>query len=164
MMIVTTLEPFGPGSLGEAMSPEDCRPRTVVFAVSGIIEVPGPNYDMELRCGDLTIAGQTAAGAGITIHGRVDGYGAGGNLIIRHLRFRPPPITDEEGSVNDLGQKYDALQLSGNPNTILDHLSLSWGSDETLDMYELSPRRRRCSGPRSSSRTRPARVSRTTTD
>ncbi len=94
---------------------------------------------MELRCGDLTIAGQTAPGAGITIHGRVDGYGAGGNIIIRHVRFRPPPITDEEGAVDDLAAQYDALQLSGNPNTILDHLSLSWGSDETLDMYELSP-------------------------
>ncbi len=35
--------------------------------------------------------------------------------------------------------RYDALQLGGNPNTILDHLSLSWGSDETLDMYEFSP-------------------------
>jgi pectate lyase len=139
VMIVDTLEPFGPGSLGEAMSPEDCRPRTVVFAVSGVIEVPGPNYDIELRCGNVTIAGQTAPGAGITIHGRVDGYGAGGNIIIRHIRFRPPPISDEEGAVDDLGHKYDSLQMSGNPSTILDHLSLSWGSDETLDMYELSP-------------------------
>ncbi len=43
VMIVDTLEPFGPGSLGDAMSPEDCRPRTVVFAVSGVIEVPGPS-------------------------------------------------------------------------------------------------------------------------
>ena len=139
VMIVDTLEPFGPGSLGDALAPEDCRPRTVVFAVSGVIEVPGPSYDLELTCGDLTLAGQTAPGAGITVHGRIDGYGAGGNLIIRHLRVRPPPITDDEGAVDDLGLRYDALQLSGNPNTILDHLSLSWGSDETLDMYEFSP-------------------------
>ncbi len=139
VVIVDTLEPFGPGSLGDALSPEDCRPRIVVFAVSGVIEVPGPKYDMELRCGDVTIAGQTAPGAGITIHGRVDGYGAGGNIIIRHVRFRPPPITDEEGAVDDLGLRYDSLQLGGDPNTILDHLSLSWGSDETLDMYEFSP-------------------------
>ncbi len=139
VVIVDTLEPFGPGSLGDALSPEDCRPRIVVFAVSGVIEVPGPKYDMELRCGDVTIAGQTAPGAGITIHGRVDGYGAGGNIIIRHVRFRPPPINDEEGAVDDLASRYDALQLGGNPSTILDHLSLSWGSDETLDMYEFSP-------------------------
>lgn len=136
VMIVDTLEPFGPGSLGDALAPEDCRPRVVVLAVSGVIEVPGPSYDLELTCGDLTLAGQTAPGAGITVHGRIDGYGAGGNLIIRHIRVRPPPITDEQGAVGDLGRRYDALQLSGNPNTILDHVSLSWGSDETLDMYE----------------------------
>jgi len=135
--VVDTLEPFGEGSLGDALAPEDCEPRTVVFAVSGVIEVPSP-YDLELTCGDLTVAGQTAPGAGITLHGRIDGYGAdpGGNIIMRHLRIRPPPITDEEGVEDDLGQRYDALQLGNNPNLMLDHLSLSWGSDETLDLHE----------------------------
>lgn len=138
VVIVDTLEPFGPGSLGDALSPDDCRPRTVVFSVSGVIEVPYP-HDIELRCGDVTIAGQTAPGAGITIHGRIDGYEAGGNIIMRHLRFRPPPITDAQGGEKDLGSRYDALQLSGNPGLMLDHLSLAWGSDETLDIYEGSP-------------------------
>ncbi len=137
VMIVTTLEPFGPGSLGDALAPEACRPRTVVFRVSGVIEVPG-KHDLELTCGNITIAGQTAPGAGITVAGRVDGYGAdpGGNIIMRHVRFRPPPISDEEGAVDNLGQIYDALQLSNNSNMMLDHLSLSWGSDETVDMHE----------------------------
>jgi pectate lyase len=139
VVIVTTLEPFGPGSLGDAVAPEDCRPRIVVFAVSGVIEVPG-RHDLELTCGNLTIAGQTAPGAGITVNGRLDGYGAdpAGNVIIRHVRFRPPPITDEEGADDDLGQIYDALQMSNNSNVVLDHLSLSWGSDETLDLYEFA--------------------------
>ena len=137
--IVTTLEPFGPGSLGEALAPAKCEPRIVVFAVSGVIEVPG-KHDLELTCGNLTVAGQTARGAGITVNGRVDGYGAdpAGNIIIRHVRFRPPPITDEEGAVDNLGRIYDALQLSNNSNLMLDHLSLSWGSDETVDLYEFA--------------------------
>lgn len=135
--IVDTLEPFGPGSLGDALDPEVCRPRIVVFAVSGVIEVPG-RHDLELTCGNVTIAGQTAPGAGITVHGRLDGYGAdpAGNVIIRHVRFRPPPISAAEGAVDGLGDIYDALQLSNNPLMVLDHLSLSWGSDEVLDMYE----------------------------
>ncbi len=139
IVIVDTLEPFGPGSLGDALAPEDCRPRVVVFRVSGVIVVPG-QHDLELTCGNVTIAGQTAPGAGITLSGRIDGYSAdpGGNIIIRHLRIRPPPISNEEGAVNDLGQRYDALQLSNNPNLMLDHLSLSWGSDETLDLYEFA--------------------------
>lgn len=139
VVLVTTLEPFGPGSLGEALAPPVCEPRTVVFRVSGVVEVPG-RHDLELGCGNLTVAGQTAPGAGITLRGRIDGYRAEspGNLIIRHLRIRPPPITDAEGAVDDLGQVYDALQLSNNATVMLDHLSLSWGSDETLDLYEFA--------------------------
>ena len=137
VVIVTTLEPFGPGSLGEALAPKVCKPRTIVFEVSGVIEVPGKR-DLELLCGNVTIAGQTAPGAGITLHGRVDAYGAdpSGNIIIRHMRFRPPPITDKQGAVGNLGQLYDALQMSNNSRVILDHVSLSWGSDEVLDLHE----------------------------
>jgi len=135
VVIVDTLEPMGPGSLGAALAPDECKPRTIVFRVSGVIKVPG-KHDLELTCANVTVAGQTAPGAGITINGRIDGYEAGGNIIMRHVRLRPPPITDAEGEKDDLGQKYDALQLSGNPRLMLDHLSLSWGSDETLDLYE----------------------------
>lgn len=71
VVIVDTLEPYGPGSLGAALDPEDCGPRIVVFRVSGVIE-----GELDLTCGDLTIAGQTAPGAGITVRGRIDGYGA----------------------------------------------------------------------------------------
>jgi pectate lyase len=139
VIIVTTLEPFGPGSLGEALAPEVCEPRIIVFEVSGVIEVPG-RHDLELACGDVTIAGQTAPGAGITVHGRLDAYGAdpSGNIIIRHVRFRPPPITDEEGADDDLGSIYDAFQLSNNSRVILDHVTVSWGSDEVLDLYEFA--------------------------
>ncbi len=138
VVFVDTLEPFGPGSLGDALDPEDCRPRIVVFRVGGVIEVPG-KHDLELTCGDLTIAGQTAPG-GITLNGRIDGYDAdpAGNIIIRHLRLRPPPLSDEDGAEDDLGQIYDALQLSNNPNMILDHVSVAWGSDETLDVFEFA--------------------------
>lgn len=137
VVVVDTLEPFGPGSLGAALAPETCGPRIVVFRVSGVIEVPG-DHGLDLTCGDLTVAGQTAPGAGITVAGRIDGYGAdpAGNIVLRHLRIRPPPISDEEGLEDDLGHRYDALQLSNNPELMLDHLTMSWGSDETFDIYE----------------------------
>jgi hypothetical protein len=139
VVIVSTLDPFGTGSLGEALAPPTCEPRTIVFRVSGVIEVPG-KHDLELTCGNVTIAGQTAPGAGVTLHGRIDAYGAspGGNIIMRHIRVRPPPITNAEGAVDDLGGIYDGVQLSNNPRSILDHVSISWGSDETLDLFENS--------------------------
>jgi pectate lyase len=127
VVVVTTLEATGEGSLGAALDPDVCRPRIVVFRVSGVIE-----GDLDLACGDLTIAGQTAPGAGITIRGRIDGYDAspGGNLIIRHIRVRPGPA--EPGT----GHLHDAIQLSNNPRVILDHVSASWGTDEVIDLFE----------------------------
>lgn len=125
--IVTTLEPFGAGSLGDALDPEVCGPRIVVFRVSGVIE-----NEFDLTCGDLTIAGQTAPGAGITIRGRIDGYGAdpGGNIIMRHLRIRPAEPRPDTGTF------HDAIQLSNNPGVILDHVSASWAADEVVDLFE----------------------------
>ncbi|HEX9765394.1 MAG TPA: hypothetical protein VGA36_01430, partial [Nitriliruptorales bacterium] len=124
---VTTLQPFGEGSLGAALDPDQCRPRTVVFTVSGLIE-----GDFDLTCGDLTLAGQTAPGAGITIHGRIDGYDAdpGGNLIIRHIRVRAPEADPDKAHF------HDPIQLSNNPVAILDHVTASWGTDETIDLFE----------------------------
>lgn len=124
---VTTLEPFGPGSLGAALDPEVCEPRIVVFRVSGVID-----GELDLTCGDVTVAGQTAPGAGITVRGRIDGYGAdpGGNIIIRHLRVRPPPPAPDKATF------HGAIQLSNNPRVILDHVSASWAVDEVVDLFE----------------------------
>lgn len=121
---VTTLSRNGPGSLTEALNQDE--PRIVVFEVSGTI-----NGDFEIPYGNLTIAGQTAPGAGITILGRLSGayeYGVD-NIIVRHLRVRPV----YDGSP---GQQFDAIQFSRNSKIILDHVSASFGVDETIDLYE----------------------------
>ena len=59
---VANLNAFGPGSLQEACN--TAGRRIVVFDVSGVIE-----GDVEITEPFLTIAGQTAPGAGITIYG-----------------------------------------------------------------------------------------------
>lgn len=127
MIKVTTLASSGPGSLQAALA--ESGPRIIVFEVSGVID-----GDHTIEHGDVTIAGQTAPGAGITIQGRL--FGAYdfdvGNIIIRHIRVRPPPLTPSDGG----GDQYDGIQLSRNSRFILDHVSVSWGSDETVDFYE----------------------------
>ncbi len=133
---VTTLEATGPGSLDEALRASG--PRIVVFDVSGVI-----NGDFEITSSDVTIAGQTAPGAGITIVGGLGapftnpdesctsqcGTSEVGNIIMRHLRVRHicrPGMSDNQ---------CDAMRLSSQATFVLDHLSVGWGVDETLDMW-----------------------------
>jgi pectate lyase len=124
---VTTLKASGPGSLAEACATEG--PRIVVFQVSGVIR-----GNIRITKPQITIAGQTAPGAGITIEGMISTYDYGvHDVIIRHLRVRR---NREKGAGGDciqiggLGPK-----KTGTYNIILDHLALSWGNDEIIDLY-----------------------------
>ena len=85
---VTNLNTSGAGSLKAAL--DTTGPRIVVFAVSGVID-----SDIYIPHGNLTIAGQTAPGGGITIRGRLySNYSTGiDNIIIRHVRVRPRAYT-----------------------------------------------------------------------
>ncbi len=121
---VTNLNPSGPGSLQVACETEGAR--IVVFEVSGII--PG---NVNIKHSNITIAGQTAPGAGITIEGMLKNpYRIQPNLhdvVIRFLRVRPKPATRKwEGG--------DCLQLTDIDRLIIDHVSCSWGSDENVDV------------------------------
>lgn len=122
---VTNLNATGAGSLQAALNIN--APRIIVFDISGVITAD----IIEVPHGNVTIAGQTAPGGGITIKGRL--YGAYsfnvGNIIIRHLRIRPE-------YENTAGQQFDSIQFSRNSNVMLDHVSVAFGVDETIDMYE----------------------------
>jgi hypothetical protein len=78
---VTNLTDSGNGSLRDAVSKSK---RTVVFDVCGVI-----NIKSKIRVeSEITIAGQTAPGDGITVYG--DGVSISGknDIICRYLRFR----------------------------------------------------------------------------
>jgi pectate lyase len=122
---VTSLGHAGHGTLQAAL--DATGPRIVVFAVSGVIE-----GDITVNHGDVTIAGQTAPGAGITIKGRLLGkYRTGiDNIVIRHLRVRPVYDGVEPG------EQFDAIQFSKSAGLMLDHVSASFAVDETIDVYE----------------------------
>lgn len=123
---VTTLASSGVGSLQWAL--DQPGPRIIVFAVSGLIV-----GDVRIPHGDVTIAGQTAPGdAGITIHGHLyTPFGTSfGNLILRHLRIRPPD-PDAEWPAS----QHDSIQFSTNHTIMLDHVDASHGADETIDFW-----------------------------
>lgn len=116
---VTNLNDSGPGSLRAAV--EARGPRTVVFDTGGTIRLLSP---LVIRSGRITIAGQTAPGGGITLAGQTLGIAAD-DVVVRFIRSR---LGDESRAVAD------AVWITRGNRIILDHLSASWGTDETLSM------------------------------
>lgn len=95
-------------------------PRTVVFAVAGVIHLAD---DLHIREGNLTLAGESSPG-GIAITGASLLLDAD-QVIIRHLRFRLGAHKGEK----------DAATGRFHHNIIIDHCSFSWATDEVASFY-----------------------------
>lgn len=124
---VTNLNDDGSGSLRQAL--KRTEKRTIVFKVGGTIDCKSYLL-IPSNAGNVTIAGQTAPGDGITIKGAELRVQAS-NVIIRYLNIRPGDETS--------GSNEDVLRIiaySGNrtENVIVDHCSLSWGKDENIEI------------------------------
>ena len=106
---VTNLNDDGVGSFRDAVSQGN---RIVVFDVGGIINI---KTAVSIKS-NITIAGQTAPGEGIAIHGGKLSTGKQSNIIIRYLRIRP--------GENTASTKDDGLNLYDAKNVIVDHCSV----------------------------------------
>lgn len=125
---VTNLDDSGPGSLRAAA--EGQGPRTVIFRVSGTIDLQTP---ISIKQPFLTIAGQTAPGDGICLKGQSLLISNTHDIIIRHLRCRP-------GDKTSLPGEMDAISMTSVRDVILDHCSASWSTDECLSVTRDSDR------------------------
>ena len=118
---VTSINDNGPGTLRAALLEKGKR--TVIFKTSGTIFLEST---LTVENGDLTIAGQTAPGDGITIANYPLVINAE-NVIIRFIRCR----------LGDLKKTQDdAFTVTNSRNVIVDHCSFSWSVDETASCYK----------------------------
>lgn len=117
VVVVTNLNDSGPGSFRAAVT-NDIGPRTIVFAVSGLITLKSR---LNLTDSHITVAGQTAPGKGICIRNATLGV-TGDDNIIRFMRVRlgKPNIS------------YGGMGLTGCNYSIVDHCSISWTMDEAF--------------------------------
>ncbi|MCB1958357.1 MAG: hypothetical protein KDG55_21995 [Rhodocyclaceae bacterium] len=136
VITVTSLATSGPGSLQAALDERGAR--TIVFAVSGLIDGP-----VVLTHGDVTVAGQTSPG-GITVRGFViqgdvvcedDSPAcvpseAPSNFIVRFIRSRDPSEAVDPSALAG----GDTFRLHRARNGILDHVSAGNAYDEAFQV------------------------------
>lgn len=118
---VTNLNDSGAGSFRDAVSKSN---RIVVFDVSGTIELKS-NILVQ---SNVTIAGQTApGGSGITLKNYKLGM-SGDNIICRYISSRPGPYASTTSG-------NDAWGGAKGSNSIIDHCSMGWTTDEQWGLY-----------------------------
>ncbi|TAL03580.1 MAG: T9SS C-terminal target domain-containing protein [Verrucomicrobia bacterium] len=118
---VTNTNDSGAGSLRDALT-GNYGPRTVVFAVSGLITLES-DLIISQNTPYLTLAGQTAPGKGICTRKYQLGMSGGRDAIVRNVRSRPGNLS---------GTTLNGSGMSGSDHCIFDHVSISWGIDEEL--------------------------------
>ncbi len=134
--VVTSLEDYGKddtpieGTLryGIEQVAKNNGGATIVFHVGGVIHLVSDLTFRDIK--NVTIAGQTAPGDGVTIAGYQTNISNSENLIIRYMRFRPGAE-----NVNNGSDSMDALWGRDNKLFMIDHCSFSWNTDETLSTY-----------------------------
>ena len=116
---VTTTNDTGAGSFRDAVSVSG---RTVVFDIGGVLDYQAPRYAPKAN---VTIAGQTAPGDGVTLYGDGLSFSGSHNNVCRFLRVR-------EGINGTSGT--DAMGIANGHDMIFDHITSSWGRDETFSI------------------------------
>ncbi len=141
---VTNLEdnPSAPveGSLRWALQQHKGQPITIVFRVSGTIDLKG--HDLRSKRDNITFAGQTAPGDGISIKGGTLNLGGSRNIIMRHMRMRVGVLDDGNyyapGTASPKANFIEGgcLNFENGGLFIIDHCSFSWSGEENIGMYD----------------------------
>ncbi|WP_428304340.1 DNRLRE domain-containing protein [Lacipirellula sp.] len=119
---VTNLNDSGAGSLRNGIGTAPAAGRTILFKVDGTINL---NSNLVINKPNITIAGQSAPGDGVTIANYYTTVYNTNDVVLQFLRFR---LGDSQAG----SSASDALWVQGSTNVIVDHVSASWSVDEGL--------------------------------
>jgi pectate lyase len=128
---VTNLNDSGSGSLRYGLE-NASGPLTIIFKVGGTIQLSS-TLSVDNKS-DITIAGQTAPGDGITIGGANMTQGLlffrnADNITVRYVRLR-------KGGDIAVSQTGDCVSIGKNCSDIIfDHCSISWATDENFTIW-----------------------------
>ena len=138
---VTNLNDNGEGSLRWALTEAGRESATIVFRVSGIIDI-GPNPQrkgeraIRAKLKNVTIAGQTAPGEGILLRGGKLNLGGSENVIIRNIRARLGTLGDPAKTKKENFIEGGAIGIENARNIIIDHCCFGWSGEENVTMYD----------------------------
>jgi pectate lyase len=128
---VTSLADRGAGSLRDALRVKG--PRIIVFDIAGVIELEQKNID--IKEGQVVIAGQTAPSPGITIVKGGLNISAR-QVVVQHLRVRP----GDAGMAKKSGWEPDGITTYGDAAQVwIDHCSATWAVDEQISASSSAP-------------------------
>ncbi|GAA4881400.1 pectate lyase [Ferrimonas pelagia] len=132
---VSNLNASGDGSLKACT--DASGPRVCVFEISGIIDLTSVGT-LDIMNPYITIAGQTAPSPGITLRGASIRWEAH-DALIQHIRIRTGDAIEgrtpgDRDGIYVIGKGDDESRRP--VNVVFDHISVSWGLDETFTVKD----------------------------
>jgi len=129
VLVVDTLEDTGPGEpLKEGTFRWACLqeyPRTIVFEVAGTIELLHRLWINGATRNNITIAGQTAPGEGISLKRFSPVFDGVSDIIVRGIRVRLGDLEEE-----------NCLWITKCRNVIIDHCSFAWSINKGITVSD----------------------------
>jgi pectate lyase len=129
--VVTNLNDSGVGSLRHAVDTAPGSGRMIVFGIGGTINLAS---DINVDSPNITIAGQSASGVGITLAHRPLVIKNTHDVIVQHIAVRPGDYSTGGPDGPPTGLEPDSIWVSNSRNVIVDHVSASWSTDELLSV------------------------------
>lgn len=130
---IRNLNASGPDSLQECLAASG--PRVCVFEVSGAIRLTD---DLAINNPFITVAGQTAPSPGIMLQGAGIEVRGTHDVLIQHISVR---VGDASAGPDPTDR--DGIKIVGSSErVVIDHVSMSWSTDETGSVWAFSPETR----------------------